>query len=117
LGLDVNKVAEELMPVMCSYSWPGNVREMENYIERAVIIAKGRMLTPEYFPNKMQVHSRLEQKNDDLTTLANIEKASIEKALIMFKGNISETSRNLGITRNTLYNKIKQYDIEVAQRP
>ena len=96
--------------MLCSYDWPGNVREMENYIERAVVLARDGVLTERHFPEKL--HPKDNQMCDsNLNYLALKEKESIIKILEMNNGNISKAAKNLGISRNTLYAKLKGYGI------
>jgi DNA-binding NtrC family response regulator len=89
-----------------SYSWPGNVRELRNVIERAVVIARGRMIGIEELkfldPGKQSV---------DLSaiTLEDLEKSHIKSTLAACEGNISHTAKKLGINRSTLSRKMKRY--------
>jgi sigma-54 dependent transcriptional regulator, acetoin dehydrogenase operon transcriptional activator AcoR len=85
--------------------------ELENYIERALVLSQGETVTIDHFPDKLTEQSLL-QNEEQLTTLENIEKESIKKALEVFEGNITRTSKLLGITRKTLYKKIKDYDLQ-----
>jgi DNA-binding NtrC family response regulator len=92
------------------YDWPGNIRELENAIERAIILAKGRLievadLTQQslYIPHKTTVGK----------SMRDMEKNHILNVLIEVGGNCSEAARLLGISRMTLYNKIKAYDLHV----
>lgn len=110
IGKNVNDYEEHIISWLCSYDWPGNVRELENYIERAVIIAEGGTLGVEHFPPKL-FRSISKIPAIGQTSLAYLEKDAIEKALLMFRGNITKASKSLGITRNTLYNKIKDYNL------
>ena len=96
--------------MLCSYDWPGNVREMENYIERAVVLARDGVLTERHFPEKL--HPKDNKTGDaNLNYLALKERESIIKILEMNNGNISKAAKNLGISRNTLYAKLKGYGI------
>ncbi len=104
---------EELVPMLCAYEWPGNVRELENYIERAVVLARGGILTPEHFPDRMTV--KIAGNNEDtINYLAIKEREAIQKVLAIHNGNISKAAKTLGISRNTLYTKIKTYGLEVV---
>lgn len=115
LGREVTFSEQELVSQLCSYEWPGNVRELENYIERAVIFAKDNHLTAEYFPGKPDPTDSLTTFSNQkcISPLAQQEKEFIEKVLVKFSGNISKASRDLGISRNTLYNRIKEYSIKI----
>lgn len=110
VGKSLTYCEEELLSMLCSYDWPGNVREMENYIERAVVLARDGVLTERHFPEKL--HPKDNQMGDsNLNYLALKEKESIIKILEMNNGNISKAAKNLGISRNTLYAKLKGYGI------
>lgn len=111
-GKTVEYSMEELIPILCAYDWPGNVRELENYIERAVILAHNGIITPEHFPEKMTLTTRTETVKNNF--LAIKERETIEKVLEIFSGNISKAAKSLGISRNTLYTKIKTYGLKVV---
>jgi len=95
-----------------THLWPGNIRELENVIERALV----RMgADNELHAGLIEFLSRqllqAETVPDCVKTLRDVEKKSISEALAAFKYNIKQTSEHLGITRNTLYSKMKQYGI------
>ena len=100
---------DEILPFLCAYDWPGNVRELENYIERAVVLARTGSLSTEHFPEKLR--SRIDQGTGNVNYLAAKEREVISRVLEMCNGNISKAAKNLGISRNTLYAKIKAYGI------
>lgn len=90
------------------YSWPGNVRELQHAVEKAVILSEGIEIQPNDFYMRT-----VEEKKDviDAITLEEMEKLLIEKALSKHEGNISVVASQLGITRPTLYNKMKKYNL------
>jgi DNA-binding NtrC family response regulator len=105
-GLKINhKASQKLL----NYSWPGNVRELQHSIEKAVILADESVLGESSF--------NLNNDNPDLdlnlqnSTLEEMEKAMILASIKKEKGNMSNVAKNLGITRQTLYNKLKRYEI------
>ena len=105
-------IQDSFLSKLETHLWPGNIRELENVIERALV----RMGTDnELHASLIEFLSR--QPAEAETTpgcvkpLRDIEKKSISEALTAFKYNIKQTSEHLGITRNTLYSKIKQYGI------
>ncbi|WP_166968069.1 sigma-54-dependent transcriptional regulator [Yeosuana marina] len=103
-GLKINQAAQEKL---LSYSWPGNIRELQHTLERTVILSDDKILKPTDF--------LLNQKNDISTeslpnTLNEMELLMINNALERNKGNYSAAAEELGITRQTLYNKIKKTD-------
>lgn len=95
--------AEKLL----SYSWPGNIRELQHTIEKAVIMNEGPVLKPDVFFFKPLTTSRL---NKDMT-LDEMEKSLISGVLQKAEGNLSLAAQRLGVTRQTLYNKIKKYGL------
>jgi len=91
------------------YSFPGNVRELQYIIERAVIMADSNMITEQdiiYSP----IEKTLEPEKND--TLSNVEKKTILKAIENNNGNISKAAKELGITRTALYRRLNKYDID-----
>jgi two-component system, NtrC family, response regulator AtoC len=93
---------------LLKYEWPGNIRELENAIERAVILARGNTVEA---PDLSQQSLYLPHKATVGKTMREIEKNHILNVLIESGGNCSEASRLLGISRMTLYNKIKAYGL------
>lgn len=92
------------------YHWPGNVRELRHSVEKAVILCDSDVITPEDF---LLSHTALQanQQNKPLT-FADIEKQAIQKALENNHGNILKTSQELGLARQTLYNKMQKYNLQ-----
>ncbi len=93
---------------LTAYPWPGNVRELKNVIERAVVIARGRMIGTEELkfldPGKQTV-------DPSSVTLEELEKNHIKSTLLSSDGNISQAAKKLGINRSTLSRKMKQYHL------
>lgn len=101
------RLSSQAIRKLMQYSWPGNIRELQHTIEKAVILAGSDVLKAEDFifrPTSSQ--SRTKQQ-----TLADMEKQMIVEALDKYNGNLSFVAEKLGITRQTLYNKIKRYEI------
>ena len=103
----IDNISREAMDEMMLNEWPGNIRELENAIERAVVVSKKRKILPEDLPIFRPENICLSSDN----TLAGIEKAHINKVLHENDWNISRTSKELGIDRSTLYSKIRRYMI------
>ena len=97
------KASEKLL----SYSWPGNVRELQHTIEKAVILSDGSVLKPDVFFFKPYSNSRFTKE----MTLDEMEKQLIDGVLQKAEGNLSLAAQRLGVTRQTLYNKIKKYGL------
>ncbi|WZL72322.1 sigma 54-interacting transcriptional regulator [Clostridiaceae bacterium 35-E11] len=96
----------ESLDILMNYHWPGNVRELENVIERILVFADQGVILPEHLPEYM-----LSEKFDislcNKYSLDQIEQKIIQNALKENNGNITKTAKTLGISRNTLYNKLK----------
>ncbi len=106
LGVE-QKVEGELMKALLSYPWPGNVRELKAYVEREVLLwgrITGREL-PALQP--ASIKRELEEKMEELPTLQELESWYINRVLSFTKGNRTRAARILGISRKTLYNKLK----------
>jgi len=108
------------MDMLLKYDWPGNVRELENAVERAVILLSGEHVTDKHLPLRIvrqhPGHDPEENTAPDATdgtrTLEDLEKDAIVATLAATDGNKSETARRLGISRKTLHNKLKAYDLD-----
>ena len=98
----INKMAQEKLR---EYPWPGNVRELQHTIERAIILCEGNVLKPSDFVlNTNTVDSTFSEPD----TLDEMERRMIQSALNANDGNYSAAANQLGITRQTLYNKLKK---------
>lgn len=106
----IDNISREAMDEMMLYEWRGNIRELENAIERAVVVSRKRKILPEDLPIFRPEEICVSSDN----TLAGIEKAHISRTLHENGWNISKTAKELGIDRSTLYSKIRRYMI--AQR-
>ena len=105
----------EVLSRLMTYDWPGNIRELENTIERAVILCLGEQITlqvlpPHFFPGA--VTPQTASRTPDEMTLRDLEKEAIRATLQRTGNNKSMTARVLGIARQTLLNKIKEYNLE-----
>jgi two-component system response regulator HydG len=111
----INGFTPRATDLLMRYDWPGNVRELENVIERAVIMARGEMITPLEFPIDLQnLDEDLKESRIDLTpgrSLKEVEKVVILRTLEEVEGNRTHAARILGISRRTLQLKLKEYGI------
>lgn len=109
---NIIKINEQAMHIVCSYDWPGNIKELKNVIEHSVLVCEGnRELTLEHIPaeivEKYKVSIRGERGNRE-----DNEMERIEEALKKTYGNKSAAATLLGISRGTLYNKIKEFGLK-----
>jgi two-component system, NtrC family, response regulator AtoC len=107
---DISGFTSEAMDILLRYEWPGNVRELENIVERAVILARNKIIDSEDLPQEML---RVKDSISSDESIKDIEKKHITGVLEECKGNYSKAAGILGISRVTLYNKIKTYRITV----
>lgn len=112
----LNLIDIETLDILINYNWLGNVRELKNVIERAVVVANenDEVLRKEHLPLEMIENIPEEQNviNEGLT-LKEYERIIISNALKKNNGNKTKTARELGFRRQTLYNKIKEYNMDV----
>ncbi|MBU1564537.1 MAG: sigma-54 dependent transcriptional regulator [Proteobacteria bacterium] len=104
----------ETLAIFLRYDWPGNIRELENTIERAVILCLGEQITPRELPNHFLPELEESIHKSPFTpglTLRDMERKMIRSMLQETKNNKSLTAKNLGIARQTLINKLKEYDL------
>ncbi len=105
------------MDLLMRYDWPGNVRELENVVERAVIMARGEMITPAEFPDMLQeLDPEVKATYVNLSpgrTLKDVEKDMIIRTLEETAGNRTHAAKILGISRRTLQLKLKEYGINM----
>jgi DNA-binding NtrC family response regulator len=108
-------ISEDAMRRLMAYDWPGNVRELENAVERAVALGSGPILHMGDLPSNLQQGgSDKSLDSDELTTLDEMERRAILRALRETNGDKLAAARLLGIGKTTLYRKLKQYGPEVA---
>ncbi len=129
----------ETLDMLRGFAWPGNVRQLENAIFRAVILSDGHMLKPEDFPQisglapiipsaeTKAITSEKKSEDDDdkfeildrnghLRSLEEIERDLIQFAIETYSGHMSEVARRLGIGRSTLYRKVREHDLDTDQK-
>ena len=121
---NVGGLDDETRELVFKYNWHGNIRELQNVMNRAVLLSKGELITADVLPdeirfNKLQASANGYAGNNkkDVTELKEAtlitEKEVITNALIDSNYNKSKAAKVLNIDRKTLYNKIKQYNIEI----
>lgn len=122
----IPKISNSLFKRMISYCWPGNIRELENFVENIVALEGSptcemdleecHCLTHDNLGNPISKNDSYEKcihcDNEVITPLIVLEKQEIIKAIRICNGNMTKAASKLGISRNALYNKIKRYNIQ-----
>jgi DNA-binding NtrC family response regulator len=113
LGKDIKAISPSTIQILKDYRWPGNVKELKNIIERAVIISSGEQIIPDDLPDNLGNDSDAAQNGDFLgnCTLRELERIHIQHALLRTKGNKSRAAQILDISRTTLREKMRLYEI------
>jgi len=111
LGRDIKGFDSDAASMLVSYNWPGNVRELQNVIERAVVLSRGEVISARELPGLKPDEG---DSLGNLVKIADIEKAHIQKTLSRHDWNLGKTAEVLGIHRNTLRTKIKEYNLSKA---
>jgi transcriptional regulator with PAS, ATPase and Fis domain len=104
-------ISDDFLQKLENYSWPGNIRELKNIIERSVILSNGDTLTSDVLPYEMQHQPEKATKSMSAFSMQSIEKLHIQKVLNYTKGNKAETARLLEIGIATLYRKIDDFGL------
>lgn len=108
----IDKISSPALSLLTSYTWPGNVREIENVIERAVIMETSPEITPASLPPEIIGKTPDSLSYLGLMTIEEMEKFLIQRTLREFKGQKNKAAESLGIDVSTLWRKIKKYNIE-----
>ena len=108
LNKRISGISTEGISLLLYYSFPGNVRELENIIERAMIMCNSDIIEREllFFLGQENI-------NPQMGTLKEMEREMIKKSLIESKGNRTKTAQHLGISRRSLILKLKEYQIDI----
>lgn len=107
LGVESRPLSKKSLEKLMNYPFPGNVRELENILERALLLSKGPELEVE-----LPALTTSKEAIAEIKPLKELEKEAILKALSECKGNKVETAKKLGIPLRTLYHKLKEYEIK-----
>ncbi len=117
-GSPLKTVQPETMAQLQSYHWPGNIRELQNTVEKMVNLAEDNVLKPAAIPKNIRgAHAAFEPFEKKLKNCtADTEKEMLSSALSATKGNKKKTALLLGINRSTLYDKLKKYGLRYHHR-
>jgi DNA-binding NtrC family response regulator len=107
-GKKIEGFTREAMRMLKDYSFPGNVRELENIVERAIIIEQGPLITPESLPTTMKLFKIETLESGKVRTLEEVGKEYAERVLDMVGGNKSKAAELLGISRTSLWRILKE---------
>jgi transcriptional regulator with PAS, ATPase and Fis domain len=113
---ELKGVSQKVQKLFLKYEWPGNVRELENVLERAAMLAKSHFIDisdlPQYLQDSLPSLTKIPfMSKEHLSTLDELEKEYIIYLLNLVGNNLKKTAKILNISRTTLYNKLKKYDI------
>lgn len=112
LHKNVSKVPYETMEMLQNYNWIGNVRELENLLTQAVVLANGNVLEKEFLILRENGHSQMDLNFAPKLTLTEMEKEYIQRVMDSVKWNKNEAKKILGIAKSTLYKKLDEYGIQ-----
>jgi DNA-binding NtrC family response regulator len=105
-------LTSETLERLLGYAWPGNVREMRNVLERAMILGRGQpAVSVEHLPGEFRARPGIGDRRHTPLSLDDLERQHIERTLKHHSGNRTRAAQELGISRATLINKIKRYAI------
>ncbi|CAB1079701.1 Response regulator of zinc sigma-54-dependent two-component system [Olavius algarvensis Delta 1 endosymbiont] len=110
------KFASDTERSLVQYAWPGNVRELENVVERAANLAEDDIIKPDLLGLPAVLLNGSRMKLPGARRLEEVEKKTIMDSIEAAKFNLSRASHSLGISRATLYNKIKKYDLQILRQ-
>ncbi|HYA27435.1 MAG TPA: helix-turn-helix domain-containing protein, partial [Acidobacteriota bacterium] len=121
-GKSISAISEKAMVLLCSYAWPGNIRELENTIEQAVALSNQAVLTPEDLPHDVREQGAtrfsptgLEDGQflfSDTPSLEEVKRRYVLQVLRQTQGNVSATARILNVDRRSLYRMLARYKVE-----
>jgi two-component system response regulator HydG len=114
-GKSITSISSDAQRTLLAYDWPGNVRQLENSIERAVALTRGEQIQVDDLPERVVRFNGSARAADDVDlehvlTLDQVERRQIERAIRQHHGNKTRAAKALGIDRRTLYRKLERYD-------
>ena len=116
---EIESVSDETLEILMRYDFPGNVRELENFIEYAFILCHGRVIETRHLPGELLENSPPEEDKGAQTAAGPLESAkigTITEALCEHDGNRRKTAAHLGINKTTLWRKMKKYGLSYPPR-
>lgn len=119
MGKAINNLSPRAMEILLNYDYPGNIRELENILEHAFICCPGNTILPEHLPRDLFGEAKnrwMERLIQEGGTLEAMEREYIQRTLQETGGRLQEAARRLGISRTTLWRKIRLYGIALPSR-
>jgi DNA-binding NtrC family response regulator len=123
LGKPKIRFSHRALDLLYNYPWPGNIRELENVIQRGMVLTEGQVFTEKELPISIQSHGSAEtntrenslsfEGEETVTPLEKIKENAIRHALKISNGNIAEAAKKLKIGRATLYRLAEKYKIKI----
>lgn len=112
-GKSVSKISDAAMTRMSKHPWPGNIRELQHALERAIILSNSNVLQPEDFNFNVVSNSKENESSValDQYNLDEVEKLLIRKVLKKYNGNITQAAAELGLTRSSLYRRLEKHGL------
>lgn len=110
---NITSISKTSMQALMNFDWPGNIRELKNVIQRAVLVCNGKTLQIKHFPKRFIKNTEKTNLNNFPfgSTLAEMELHMIKQALLTTNNNKKEAAKLLGISRRAIYNKLQKYNL------
>ena len=118
-GKNILGFTPEAMRLMVAYPWPGNIRELRNTVEYAFVLARGKSIGPEHLPDKitrcklMDINPVQYAELNNMVKLGFTEKEKLIDALQQSDGNQTKAAKIIGVSRVTVWKRIKKYGIQI----
>jgi two-component system response regulator HydG len=114
LDRDIEGLTSEAMDLVFSYHWPGNVRQLENVVERSMVLCKGSEVAPQDLPPELQSEDPHQSGLNSAADLGRMERDHVKAVLEQCAWNKHRAAKVMGISRSTLYSKIKKHGLQQA---
>jgi DNA-binding NtrC family response regulator len=115
MAVDLGRIhltlSDRTLETLTTYSWPGNIRELKNVMERAVLLATGDTIQPRDLRLEYASEPPGESTDESRLTLRDVQRLHIQRALTIERGNVARAATRLGMSRSSLYNKISAFGI------
>ncbi|NIV10758.1 MAG: sigma-54-dependent Fis family transcriptional regulator, partial [Aliifodinibius sp.] len=111
---NIVRINSEALQMLEAYDWPGNVRELKNVIQRAVLVCEADEILPDHLPSRFRsAHTGRPSVTFEIgTSLAEVEREMIIRALMIADNNRKRAAELLGISRRAIYNKLQKHNID-----